>query len=206
MSSLPSPKPDGRRATRPLAEPKRAPDRHGRHRIRETDRRVAGRRRTAAGAGGRWGRAAGTRIIHAERPASVGPTGGGQVRKGSGPSEGRCEDRRQRPARRSAQRFIGQQENGMRKAPLVAVAALLGLAGPAWAQGVKGTVTKVDPAAGKVTLDHAPIPKLGMDAMIMAYKVKDPAELAQLRPGDKVDFEADEAGGQYTVTRIRKSR
>ena len=94
----------------------------------------------------------------------------------------------------------------MRKAPLVAVAALLGLAGPAWAQGVKGTVTKVDPAAGKVTLDHAPIPKLGMDAMIMAYKVKDPAELAQLRPGDKVDFEADEAGGQYTVTRIRKSR
>ena len=94
----------------------------------------------------------------------------------------------------------------MKKAPLVVLAALLALAEPAWAQGVKGTVTQVDPAAGKITLDHAPIPKLGMDAMTMAYKVKDPAMLKDLKSGDKVDFEADEVGGQYTVTRIQKSK
>jgi Cu/Ag efflux protein CusF len=35
--------------------------------------------------------------------------------------------------------------------------------------------TKVDQVAGKVTLDHERIPKLDMDAMTMAYKVKDRA-------------------------------
>ncbi len=42
-------------------------------------------------------------------------------------------------------------------------------------------MTKVDPAAGKVTLDHAAIPKLDMDAMTMAYPVKDPAMLKDLK-------------------------
>lgn len=85
-------------------------------------------------------------------------------------------------------------------------AALLALAGPASAQSAKGTVTKVDPAAGKVTLDHAAIPKLDMDAMTMAYPVKDPAMLRGIQVGDKVDFEVDQAGGQYTVTRIEKAK
>ena len=49
----------------------------------------------------------------------------------------------------------------MRKVPPFALAALLALASPAWAQSVKATVTKVDEAAGKVTLDHERIPKLG---------------------------------------------
>jgi Cu/Ag efflux protein CusF len=85
-------------------------------------------------------------------------------------------------------------------------AALLALAGPALAQSVKGTVTKVDPAAGKVTLDHAAIPNLGMEAMTMAYKVQDPAALKDLKSGDKVEFEAAETGGEYTVTKIRKAK
>ena len=85
-------------------------------------------------------------------------------------------------------------------------AALLALAGPASAEPVKGTVTKVDPTAGKVTLDHSAIPNLGMEAMTMAYKVRDPAALKDLKSGDKVEFEASEAGGQYTVTNIRKAK
>ena len=82
------------------------------------------------------------------------------------------------------------------KFPLAVLsAAFLAIAAPAWAQSVKGTVTKVDPAAGKVTLDHAAIPKLDMDAMTMAYPVKDPAMLKDLKAGDKVDFDVEEAGG-----------
>lgn len=93
------------------------------------------------------------------------------------------------------------------KFPLsVLSAAFLAVAAPAWAQSVKGTVTKVDPAAGKVTLDHAAIPKLDMDAMTMAYPVKDPAMLKDLKAGDKVDFDVAEAGGAYTVTKIQKTK
>ncbi|WP_375276276.1 copper-binding protein [Methylorubrum thiocyanatum] len=94
----------------------------------------------------------------------------------------------------------------MRKLSPLALAALLALAGPAWAQSVKATVTKVDQDAGKVTLDHQRIPKLDMDAMTMAYKVKDPAMLKDLKSGDKIEFDVDEAGGEYTVTKIRKAK
>ena len=104
------------------------------------------------------------------------------------------------------QRLSDHQENKMRKISPLALAALLTLAGPAWAQSVKAIVTKVDQVAGKVTLDHERIPKLDMDAMTMAYKVKDPAMLKDLKSGDKVDFEVDEADGQYTVTKIRKAK
>ncbi|MBE7198129.1 MAG: copper-binding protein, partial [Parafilimonas terrae] len=54
--------------------------------------------------------------------------------------------------------------------------------------------------------DHERIPKLDMDAMTMAYKVKDPAMLKDLKSGDKVEFDVDEAGGQYTVTQIQKAK
>jgi Cu/Ag efflux protein CusF len=67
-------------------------------------------------------------------------------------------------------------------------------------------VTKIDPAAGKVTLDHAAIPKLDMGAMTMAYPVKDPAVLKGLKAGDKVDFDVVETGGAYTVTTIQKAK
>jgi Cu/Ag efflux protein CusF len=93
------------------------------------------------------------------------------------------------------------------KFPLAVLsAAFLAVAAPAWAQSVKGTVTKVDPAAGKVTLDHAAIPKLDMDAMTMAYRVKDPAMLKDLKTGDKVDFDVAETDGGYTVTKIQKAK
>ncbi|KQP67940.1 RND transporter [Methylobacterium sp. Leaf111] len=94
-----------------------------------------------------------------------------------------------------------------RKIPLAVLSmAFLAVAMPAWAQSVKGTVTKIDPAAGKVTLDHAAIPKLDMGAMTMAYPVKDPAVLKGLKAGDKVDFDVVETGGAYTVTTIQKAK
>ncbi|WP_446900941.1 copper-binding protein [Burkholderia sp. YIM B11467] len=67
-----------------------------------------------------------------------------------------------------------------------------------------GEIRKVDTAAGKLTIKHGPLDNLGMDAMMMAFKVKDPAMLSQVKVGDKVDFVADDVGGALTVVELKK--
>lgn len=77
-----------------------------------------------------------------------------------------------------------------------------------YAQGnaVHGEVRKIDEAAGKVTLKHGPIKNLGMDqGMTMAFRVKDPAMLKEVKVGDKVEFEAEQGASGYTVTKMQKS-
>ena len=69
-------------------------------------------------------------------------------------------------------------------------------------QLAEGEVRKVDKEAKKITLRHGPIPSLDMPAMSMVFQVKDPALLDQVKTGDKIRFEAEKIGGQYTVTRI----
>ena len=71
---------------------------------------------------------------------------------------------------------------------------------------VAGTVKKVDTATGKVTLDHARIPNIDMDAMTMAYKVQSPALLQGVKAGDKVRFSAEDVDGQTLITRIQPAR
>jgi len=78
----------------------------------------------------------------------------------------------------------------------------------AYAQGdaVQGEVRKIDEAAGKVTLKHGPIRNLGMDqGMTMVFRVTDPAMLRQVKVGDKVEFEAEQAASGYTVTKMQKT-
>jgi Cu(I)/Ag(I) efflux system periplasmic protein CusF len=77
---------------------------------------------------------------------------------------------------------------------------------PALADGdmVKGEVTKVDKAAGKVTIKHGPIKKLDMDSMTMVFRVADPAMLDKVKAGDRIEFEADRVNGAITVTKIGK--
>lgn len=65
-----------------------------------------------------------------------------------------------------------------------------------------GEIRKVDKEAKKITIKHGPIATLDMPAMTMVFQVKDPAVLEQVKPGDKVKFEAQKLGGAYTVTRI----
>jgi len=70
-----------------------------------------------------------------------------------------------------------------------------------------GQVTKIDESAGKITLKHGPIKKLEMeDPMTMVFRVQDPAMLKQVKVGDKVKFDADRINGQFTVTKIEKSK
>jgi Cu(I)/Ag(I) efflux system periplasmic protein CusF len=72
---------------------------------------------------------------------------------------------------------------------------------------VDGTVTKIDASASKITLKHGPIKKFDMDdGMTMVFRVQDAALLKQVKVGDKVKFDADKINGQFTVTKIEKSK
>lgn len=93
---------------------------------------------------------------------------------------------------------------------LIALAFGLALSSAALAQTaplVKGTVEKVDPAAGKITIEHEDIPNLQMEGgMAMVFKAGDPAMLKSIKAGDKVRFTAERVNGQITVTSIQKDQ
>ena len=63
-----------------------------------------------------------------------------------------------------------------------------------------GTVTKVDPASGKVTIAHGPVQTLKWPAMTMAFGVRDKALLGKLSSGKKVEFEFVKQGSDYVIT------
>jgi len=96
----------------------------------------------------------------------------------------------------------------MRKSMIMFVATIsvTALATVAVAQMVDGEITKVDEAAGKMTIKHGPLKKFDMDAMTMVFRAGDPAMLKQVKPGDKVRFEPDKVNGQFTVMKIEKKK
>jgi Cu/Ag efflux protein CusF len=96
----------------------------------------------------------------------------------------------------------------MRKIALTFAAAMLTIAtAAAAADAITGEVKKIDEGAGKITLKHGAAKSLGMDeGMTMVYRVKDPAMLKEVKVGDKVTFEAEEAASGYTVTKLQKSK
>ena len=72
---------------------------------------------------------------------------------------------------------------------------------------VDGQVTKVDEAAGKISIKHGPLKKFDMDeGMTMVFRAQDPAVLKTVKPGDKIKFDADKINSQFTVTKIEKSK
>ncbi|WP_454625021.1 copper-binding protein [Bradyrhizobium cenepequi] len=96
----------------------------------------------------------------------------------------------------------------IRMAATAALATSL-LAQAVFAQGaaISGEVKKIDEGTGKITLKHGPAKSLGMDEpMTMVYRVKDPAMLKQVKVGDKVQFEAEEASSGYTVVKLQKAK
>lgn len=78
----------------------------------------------------------------------------------------------------------------------IAAAAPLAAARAQQTGAAEGEVRRVDAEAGKVTIRHGPITGgLDMPAMTMVFRVKDPAMLKSLAPGEKVRFTvADERG------------
>ena len=70
------------------------------------------------------------------------------------------------------------------------------------AKGI-GTVTALDKGAGKITLNHGPIPEADWPAMTMTFAAK-PQVLEDVSVGDRVDFDLLVKGGAGEVTAVRK--
>jgi Cu(I)/Ag(I) efflux system protein CusF len=110
----------------------------------------------------------------------------------------------------------------MKKIIILAAAAFIGtFAGAVFAQGAQGShaghadapssaaaamtdgeVRKVDKEAGKITIRHGELKNLGMGAMTMVFRAKDPAMLNQVKVGDKIKFAAEKVDGAITVVAI----
>jgi Cu(I)/Ag(I) efflux system protein CusF len=97
----------------------------------------------------------------------------------------------------------------MRKLVLIStgLVALTAAAAVASSHIVDGQVTKIDQSAGKITIKHGPIKSLDMEGgMTMVFRVQDPAALKQVKPGDKIKFEASRVNGQITASNIQKAK
>jgi Cu(I)/Ag(I) efflux system membrane fusion protein len=67
-----------------------------------------------------------------------------------------------------------------------------------------GRIEAVDLAQASATLAHGPIASLKWPGMTMDFKVKDPALLRTLKPGQSLGFEfVAAAGGDYTIVRVQ---
>ncbi|NUT16460.1 MAG: hypothetical protein HOQ33_18400 [Cupriavidus sp.] len=71
-------------------------------------------------------------------------------------------------------------------------------------QPVPAEIRKIDASAGKVTLKHGPIEKLGMSAMTMAFPVRDRASLKNFKEGDAVFVTFDTVDGKPTVIEMQR--
>ena len=77
----------------------------------------------------------------------------------------------------------------------------------AWAQPAPATgeITKLDKAAGKVTLKHGEIKNLDMPPMTMVFRVSNPKWLDDMAVGGRVRFTAEKVDGNYTLTSVSKA-
>ena len=66
-----------------------------------------------------------------------------------------------------------------------------------------GTLNSIDAAAGTVNVSHGAVPAAGWPAMTMDFKLAQPVEVANLKPGDRVDIHFTiENGMTGTITHI----
>ncbi|HQR81511.1 MAG TPA: copper-binding protein [Thiotrichales bacterium] len=75
---------------------------------------------------------------------------------------------------------------------------------PMAAHRVSGEVKKIDLAKGEIKIRHEAIAHLDMMAMTMVFKAKDKADLANLKVGDRITFQAESLGGVITAIEIKK--
>jgi Cu(I)/Ag(I) efflux system protein CusF len=73
-------------------------------------------------------------------------------------------------------------------------------------QMVDGEVKKVDKEAAKITIRHGELKDLGMPAMTMAFRTKEPAMLDQVKVGDKVKFVAEKVNGAIMLVQLENAK
>ena len=104
--------------------------------------------------------------------------------------------------------FAAAQEHGSHAghgAPAKPVPAHAGHQAPA-VEMTDGEIKKIDKEIGKIMIRHGEIRNLGMAPMTMAFRVKDPAVLNQVKAGDKVKFAADRVNGAITIVQIELAK
>ena len=77
---------------------------------------------------------------------------------------------------------------------------------PTETQPAEGLVKKIDKGAGKVTIAHGPLINLGMPAMTMAFRVKNPAWLDQMKDGNKIRFVTESIHGVLTIVQFEPAQ
>lgn len=73
----------------------------------------------------------------------------------------------------------------------------------------EGKVTRVDPAEGRVELEHGPIPSMKWPPMKMGFAIADKGALARLKEGDAVQFDLrgePNKDGDYVIEKIAPAR
>jgi protein SCO1/2 len=66
----------------------------------------------------------------------------------------------------------------------------------------RGLVLKVDAAASTLTVSHEQIPGY-MDAMVMPFTARDPKDVADVRPGDRIAFRLNVKKDRTTIDRVQ---
>lgn len=69
----------------------------------------------------------------------------------------------------------------------------------------RGRVVAVDPSARRITLEYRPVPQLFLYGGTRVFAVADDASLKGLGPGDKVRFDVERNGRDYTIRRLENS-
>ena len=65
-----------------------------------------------------------------------------------------------------------------------------------------GIVKQVKASESKIKIEHGPIERHGMPAMMMVFRVADPAQLNGLQKGVQVAFNVENASSGFTITRL----
>lgn len=90
---------------------------------------------------------------------------------------------------------------------ILAAAALALASAGALAQSASadGEIRKVDAKGGRVIIKHGDWKGMDMQAMTMAFRVRDAAVLSGLKVADTVRFVVEKDGGDYVVTAIERN-
>jgi Cu(I)/Ag(I) efflux system protein CusF len=94
----------------------------------------------------------------------------------------------------------------MKRLVVLLLAASHVLAASAQVAPANGEVTRVNTRTKEITIRHEPIPHLDMGRMTMAFPVKEPGMLDQVKPGDKVTFTAEKIGNEAVITKIEVNK
>jgi Cu(I)/Ag(I) efflux system periplasmic protein CusF len=95
-----------------------------------------------------------------------------------------------------------QAQTASKPATAASAAGAASAATPEW---VNAEVTKLDLARKRVTLKHAPIASIKMDAMTMPFKLKDAALFEGYKVGDKLQIVVKNDDGDLFITQVRKA-